>query len=608
MFREFAAVHQILTVKQRRHYYALLVLFTFGALLQVAGVASLAPFIALLSSPALIQDSAAIAWLYSQSHATTVNGFLTLIALAIIALIIVTNAVAAISMWALFSFSMSVGHRIQLDVFRSSLYQSYVDFGRRNSADMITMLVQEGPRFIYMVVQPTLQVISQAMVVIIVAIVLVAFNPKLALIALLIIGLGYAAIFAMVKERLTVHGDAIWRTTSRRQRVMTEAFGGMKEIKLNGTEWAYERDLERISGQSNKSLTMISLLSELPRFMLETIAFAALLAMAIVLLLAGTPTMEIVATLSLYATAGYKLLPAAQTVFKSFSSIKANQNVIENLFPHIVAGRSYEKRTPRTHHAADKILAGDIQFSNLSFRYPGAAHRALTDVDVVFPAHRITAIVGPSGAGKSTLLDLLLGLLEPDTGVLTVGAKPISKANLRAWQNTIGYVPQHIFLVDDTIAVNISLGSVIPPSVPALEKAVHSACLDSYIAGLKEGFEYVVGERGALLSGGQRQRLGIARALYSQPAVVIMDEATSALDSTTEDEVMATVAGLRDQATVVLVAHRASTIRYADHVVVVNGGRIEDSGPLEAVLSRNAFFRRLMNGDETPDDPASTSS
>lgn len=604
MFREFAAVHQILTSKQRRNYYGLLVLFTFGALLQVAGVASLAPFIALLSSPTLIHDSPAIAWLYGHSHATTTSGFLILTALAIILLIIVTNAVAAISMWALFSFSMSVGHRIQLDVFRGSLYQSYGEFSRRNSADLITMLVQEGPRFIYMVVQPTLQIISQAMVVLIVAVVLFVFNPKLALIALVIIGLGYAAVFAMVRERLSVHGDAIWRTTSRRQRVMTEAFGGMKEIKLNGTEWAYERDLDSVNRQCNTSFTMTSLLGELPRFMLEAVAFAAMLSMAIVLLLLDTPTMEIVATLSLYATAGYKLLPAAQTVFKSFASIKANQNVIENLFPSVLAGRSHAPRQPRTRSPSAEIYSGDIQIKGLSFSYPGASQRALSDVDAVFPAQRITAIVGPSGAGKSTLLDLLLGLLEPDAGVISVGSTAITQNTRRAWQDTIGYVPQHIFLVDDTIAVNISLGSGMPVSVPQLQKAVQGACLESYVAGLTNGFEYVVGERGALLSGGQRQRLGIARALYSQPTVVIMDEATSALDSTTEDDVMGTVGGLRDQATVILVAHRASTIRYADHVIVVNGGRIEDSGPLEVVLSRNAFFKRLMSGGEVGQDPS----
>jgi HlyD family secretion protein len=257
-------------------------------------------------------------------------------------------------------------------------------------------------------------------------------------------------------------------------------------------------------------------------------------------------------------------------------------------------------RPPPRHGALlpPEMFAGDLQLSGVTYCYPGRDTPALQDVTVRLPRNRITALVGESGAGKSTLLDILLGLLKPERGQFTVGDTLITAANNGDWQDCIGYVPQEIFLIDDTLLANICFGH---HGVPDRERALRAAALarlDGLVATLPGGLDGTVGENGSLLSGGQRQRVAIARALYGEPSLLVMDEATSALDGLTEREIMNTVAQLRSVATVVLVAHRASTIRYADHIVIVRAGRIDDSGDYAQVMARDSSLREMMTAQD----------
>jgi HlyD family secretion protein len=342
---------------------------------------------------------------------------------------------------------------------------------------------------------------------------------------------------------------------------------------------------------------MIALAGDLPKFMLETIAFSAMLVLAIYLLSTNVEPARIVAILSLYGMAGYKVLPAAQTIFKSASTIKANRSVIATLSPAVQAGRSIAGQPVRTPAPTGKLV-GDIVLTDVSYSYPGTAEPALRNIDATLPANKITAIVGESGAGKSTLLDLLLGLLPPSSGAVTAGGTQITQVNLAQWQAQIGYVAQHIYLTDDSMLSNISFGNPGSSDRQLAMNAAVMAKIDTLIESLPGGLDFGVGERGAMLSGGQRQRLGIARALYRQPSLLVMDEATSALDSITERDIMNTVADLTVQATVVLVAHRVSTIRYADHVILMESGVVADSGTFEALYARSARFREMMSASE----------
>ena len=607
MIQTLREIHALLSPRERRLYRALLALITLAALLQVAGVASLAPFISLLPNPDAIHQQALLQWFYDHVPVANETQFIALVALAIIVLLVVTNVTGALAIWATIAFSMVVGASLSRDIYRGYLRQDYARFARSNTADLIATITQQTPVLVYMIIQPTLQLISQVLVLLFIAVALLYVDPTLALGALAVIGGAYGLMYWALKKRLQLHGENAWRLGNTKLRLLNESLNGIKEVKLVGTERHYEQMVDAATIRSMNSSTFLTLAGDLPRFMLETIAFGAMLGLAIYLLLTGEAPTRIVGVLSLYAMAGYKAMPAAQSIYKSLSSIKANQSVLDYLREPIRAGRLFGHQAADQPAASPKSagLQGDIVLQGVDFTYPGNAAPALRDINIRLPSNRITALVGESGAGKSTLLDLLLGLLPPDSGSLQVGGTHISGPAVRRWQQRIGYVPQHIFLLDDSLLANICFGYPTDRNRDLASRAATLARLDALIAAVPGGLDYVIGERGAMLSGGQRQRVGIARALYNQPSVIVMDEATSALDSVTEKDVMNTVADLRSVATVVLVAHRASTIRYADHVVILNKGRVQDSGSFAEVYARNESFRQMMTAPEPDLESAS---
>lgn len=599
MISTVRAALALLTPPQRRGYLALVLLLFLAALLQVAGIASLAPFITLLSNTALIHQHPMLRALYDALPVSSDVGFMGLVGLGIMVLLAFTNLVAAYSIRAICSFTLRIGAQIAQDVYRGYLYRDYVYAGRSNTADQMATIVQQTGLLVYMILQPSLHLVSQGLIVMVVAVVLLYVNPLHALCALAIVGLGYGLVFHVLKRRLERHGATSWQSGFQRARLLHESLGGIKEIKLSGSERRYEERFRRVTEDSLRANTFLSLAGDLPRFALESVAFCAMLGLALYLLLTGVPSANIVGLLSLYAMAGYRVLPAAQVMFKSASTIKANAAVLDELRQPVAEGRAVV-RPPERQAAADAAasFSGDLVLSDIEYTYPGRDKPALCDVTLRLPAHRITALVGESGAGKSTLLDVLLGLLHPQQGSFTVGAELVGRHNHGDWQDRIGYVPQNIFLTDDTLLANICFGH---PQAPDRQRAMRAAALarlDGLVASLPGGLDYVVGENGALLSGGQRQRVAIARALYGEPSLIVMDEATSALDGLTEREIMNTVAELRSVATIVLVAHRASTIRYADHVVIVRDGCIADTGPYAEVLARDESLRHLMTAQD----------
>jgi HlyD family secretion protein len=441
-----------------------------------------------------------------------------------------------------------------------------------------------------MVVQPLLTLTSQAMIAGLIIAALIWFDPQVALVAAVLIGGGYALIFRILKHQLEVHGTAVWRTGNTKQRLLTESLGGIKEIKLAGTEHVYEERLDEVSSVGLRSGSVVDLLGDLPRFVLEPMAFCALLSLGIYMLLQRDTAQHIVGVLSLYAMAGYRLLPAAQSVFKTSSQIRANGGVVEELLVDVRAGRAVPKRSVAP---VTPLPSGDIHLENVWFEYPDTSGPVVKGLSLDVPRSAIAVLVGPSGAGKSTVADLLLGLLRPTKGTIRVGDRDIADS-LRSWQATLGYVPQNIFLLDDTIAANISFGSAHEIDMQKVRRAAEMAHIAPFIESLPGQYEYVVGERGALLSGGQKQRIGIARALYHDADVLVLDEATSALDTMTERDIIATLAELKRTKTIVMIAHRLSTIKAADYIVLMRNGELQCAGSFDDLMKRSREFRDLV--------------
>lgn len=593
------AIMRILTPRQRRRYFMLQAYFLFSALVQVAGVASIAPFIALVSNPALIHEHAATRHLAEFLDLSSDAGFLMAFAVGLMALIVFSNAVVAIGQWLIVSFSLQLGVEMQKDIYHGYLHRNYVELARTNSADLVAVVNTYTPRFVYMVMQPLLNLISQGIIVILVVSVLLWYDTLLALAAGLLIGGGYIGVFAAVRRRLVAEGKTSWLAHAASSRILNESLGGIKEIRLLGTEALYEGRQQQIAKQSMRADTIIGLLSDLPRFVLEAIAFCALLGLGIFLLSKANRPQDIVGVLSLYAMAAYRLLPSAQSVFKSASQIKANASIVSSLEGELVAGRN-AKASRVAERPTVPMPVGNIRFDDVWFAYPGASAPAIRGASVEIKSNTVSVLVGTSGAGKSTFADLLLGLLPPSKGVISVNGQSITE-NIRGWQANLGYVPQTIFLLDDTIAANICLGAPGECDDAKVRRAAAMANIDQFIETLPGRYDYVVGERGALLSGGQRQRIGIARALYHNADVLVLDEATSALDTVTERDILNTLANLKREKTIIMIAHRLATIQAADQVILISDGRVVASGTYDTLMYESEVFRNVISAGHASD-------
>lgn len=603
----FRVLTDILDARQRRRYAWLQLYFVFAALVQVASVASIAPFIALVAQPRLIHTTPIAQMVYEQIGFASDRAFLAAFALMLMILVVLANAVPAVMLWLTWTFSQRVGSELQADLFRGIMHWDIAELARVNSAILVRDVLYGTSRVVHMVIQPVLNLVSSTFVIVLLTAGLVLFDPVVAVVASVIIGGGYTIVFLVNKRQLGRHGAAAWAVAEMKTRVLNESFGGMHEIRLAGTAPRFEQRLTDLTRQSLRSEAMVGMLGDLPRFLLEAISLCALLGLGVYLLFTSQETARIVAVLSLYAMAGYRLLPAAQTAFRSASSIRANIGALRDLEPAIRLGREVARES-----ASSPVLSrsGPIEFRDVLYRYPKTTQHVLDRVSFQIAPNSITAIVGTSGAGKSTVASLLLGLLRPTEGdILFAGQSVLDR--MRPWQEQLAYVSQNVFIVDDSIGANIAFASRSAFDAERMKKAAQQANLADFIDGLPAGYDHGVGERGALLSGGQRQRIGIARALYNDASVIVLDEPTSALDSATERGIIATLEALRATKTIVMVSHRLSTLQSADQIIMLAEGRVRATGTFQELFAGVDEFRDLVTSESAsaeeavlPPDPA----
>jgi ATP-binding cassette, subfamily B, bacterial PglK len=387
---------------------------------------------------------------------------------------------------------------------------------------------------------------------------------------------------------------------NRRYRAVSEAFGTLKELKVLRREGYFLRAFEEPTRDFFRHQERAQLFSELPRHVVETMAFGGMVMVALLLLQEHQGVSGALPLVGLFAVAGYRLLPAVQSFYKCCSHLRYYRGSVETVYRECVPILQQEEgagdlRVWTPGEGARLPLRHEIMLEGLSFSYPRSSRSAVSDVTLRIPARSRVGFCGRSGSGKTTLVDLVLGLLQAQAGAVRVDGVVVNEANRPDWQRNCGYVPQQIYLTDDTIRRNIAFG--IPPEViddTLVRAAARLANLDAFIEEeLPEGYETMVGENGVRLSGGQRQRIGIARALYHDPEVIVLDEATSSLDSETEAAIMEAVKALAGRKTILMIAHRLSTIRQSDLVVFMDSGAIRASGTFDELLSSDESFLRL---------------
>lgn len=597
MFNTLRKFLQILTPDERRKLWIIWAVMVVVALFEVIGVGSITPFLGVASDPSVIQRQPILSWAYDALGFSSVQQFLVVLGILVAVFVAARNALMALNYYVFTRYSKMRNFTVSRRLLATYLNSPYAYFLGKNSAELSRNILSEVQQLISGFLLPLLQGVSRLIVAVFLVGFLVALNPMIAGFVALVMGGVYGIIYLIVKRRLNTLGALRLQANRERYMVTSDAFAGIKDTKLLGKERSFVRQYTDPARNMARHEATRDVIAQMPKHILEAIAFSGLVLIMVYLIATTENFQSVVPLVGVYAFAGYRLMPAMQVIFQSLAKARAHRAVVDFLFDDLQGAEPVRvgKNRRDERHPTQLPLQHNIELADCTYRYPGAAAPVLDGLNLTIPANTTVGFVGATGSGKTTLIDVILALLEPETGRLLVDGVPVTDTNRRNWQANIGYVPQHIYLSDKTIRENIAFG-VSPEDIDEtrVRRAAETANLHEFVAHeLPHGYDTVVGERGIRLSGGQRQRVGIARALYNDPAVLALDEATSALDTITEDAVMEAISSLSHQKTILLIAHRITTVQNCDQIYLLESGHISDSGTYDELIRRNTRFRQL---------------
>lgn len=592
---------ELLSGAERRRMWWLVPVVTLNALIQVVGIASVMPFLALIANPGIIQEQWLLHWLYDSLGFGSTGAFLVFTGGVVLFALVASNAFAALTDLLMLRFAWQMNHTLAVRMLRTYLAKPYVYFLSQNTSALAKNILGEVSRTVQGVMVAGINLVARLVVATAVLALLVVVDPWLAIGTFCVLGAAYGAFFLRVRRGLAFAGERRVSSDRERYRAATEALTGVKEIKVLGVEAPFLERFERPSRTFVRYEVRHQIIRMLPRYAFETVAFGGMLVIVLVALAREQGLTELLPTLGVFAFAAYRLMPALQGIFGSMAELRVSVASVDTL--HQDLERSSLTAPAALDGIAPLPFRAALELRDVTFAYPGAGHPLLQGFDLKIPANTSVALVGATGSGKTSVVDLLLGLLRPQEGHLVVDGVAVSDAQVPAWQRNVGYVPQAIYLSDDSVAANIAFG--VPQKridMEAVERSARQAQIHDFIMNeLPDGYDTGVGERGVRLSGGERQRLGIARALYRDPDVLVLDEATSALDNVTEEEFFRAVAAIGRSKTIVMIAHRLSTVRDADVIVMLDAGRVVAQGDYQELLASSSEFRSLARARQPVD-------
>ena len=575
------------------------ILLFFGLILvglfEVAGVSSIAPFIAVIASPDIIHENKYLELAYQFSGASSDNIFIVYVGIFSISVLFIANSINAFMVWKINYFSYLQTHRVSVRLLRGYLHRPYSFYLDKNTSELSKNILHEINRSIGGTVLPTLNALSKLIVTIFIFVLLVYIDPIIALFTTILLGASYWLIYRFVRNKLHHIGAESNKLNFQMYKTTNEGMLGIKDIKLRGVEEDFVGRFNNPSQRFGTYLAQKTVMALLPRYLLEVVAFSGIISMMIFFVSTGYSTAEILPIISLYAMAGFRLLPAVQQIYSSITLVKFNLPALENLYYDLSKAPD---RPLEFNSQKPLVLSKGLEVNDLSYSYSNSESLVLNKINLKINVNTTVGIVGSTGSGKTTLVDLLLGLLSPNSGSISIDGIQVNEQNIRAWQQIVGYVPQSIHLNDDTIESNIAFA--VPTSQidkKLIKKAAKMANLDSFVSSLPEKYNAIVGERGIRLSGGQKQRIGIARALYHNPSVIFLDEATSSLDGITENVIMDAIQNLSHKKTIIMVAHRLSTLKECDVIHMMHNGKIVDSGTYQQLIDSNEDFKKMAKSN-----------
>ena len=577
-------IRAILTKSERRGAAVLLGLMIIGMMLETLGIGLIIPAISLLVQGDLAANYPQLQPVLRSLGNPTRRQLITGGMLTLVAIYLIKATFLAFLAWRQTKFSFDVQAHLSERLFTTYLRQPYTFHLQRNSAQLIRNAIKEVAQFVGGAITPGLLLIAEGLVMIGVATLLVIVEPVGAVIVVLVLGVAGWAFQRATRAQVSRWGIARQLHEGLRLQHLQQGLGGAKDVKLLGREREFLAQFSEHNTQSARVGQFEATLQQLPRLWLELLGVAGLATLVLTMLAQGRSMGTIVPTLALFAVAAFRFMPSINRLLVAVQALRYGVPAINTLYEELKLAAP----DPALKGPATAVFRSEIRLTDVSFTYATGSARAVDSLSICIGKGEAVGFVGPSGSGKSTLVDIIMGLLTPTSGNVAVDGKDIQH-NLRAWQDQIGYVPQSIYLTDDTLRRNIAFGLANEQiDDAAVGRAVKAAQLEEFIDALPKGLATRVGERGVRLSGGQRQRIGIARALYHDPSVLVLDEATSALDTTTERDVMGAVTALQGTKTVLIVAHRTSTVESCDRLYKLVQGKVVETGSPTSVLIRAA--------------------
>jgi ATP-binding cassette subfamily B protein len=578
--------------RHRIQFFLLLGVMLANAVAEVVSLGLLLPFLGILTAPdrvmahPLLHDHLA-AWGIGSARELVLP-----LTLAFVGAVLVAAAIRLLLLWATTRFSLTAGVALSGETYRKTLYQPYLVHVARNSSGVIAGLTTKINTVVFGVLTPVLVLISSAVLLVSIIATLLAIDPLVAVAAAVTLGGSYVLITWASRQRMARNGQRITDGQTQLLRTLQDGLGGIRDILLDGTQRVYRdiyADVDRPLRQAQCDNTFIA---QSPRLLMEALGMVMIAGLAYVLSLRAGGIAAAVPVLGALALGAQRLLPALQQAYSAWQSIAGNlaslADVVELLDQDVPAELLGPAPPPLP-------FEREIRFEGVRFRYGPDTPWVLDGLDLRIPKGARIGFVGSTGSGKSTALDLLMGLLSPAEGSISVDGARIGPATVRAWQQSIAHVPQSIYLADASLAENIAFG--VPAEaidMARVRRAARQAQILDFIEAAPRGFDAEVGERGVRLSGGQRQRIGIARALYKNASVLVFDEATSALDNATEQSVMGTIGSLDRGLTILMIAHRLTTVKDCDQIVLLEHGRVVAAGTYDQLLEGSDSFRNLV--------------
>lgn len=598
----FAKIFKILDHRQIKVLLLLQVLVIFSSIMEVLGVASIAPFMAIVVDPNILEKNAVLKQVFEFFNFQSKDTFLMAMGYLVFSLILIGNIFILLTNWCMNYFGNQFGKSISVNLYKSYLAKPYIYHVETNSSLLGKNIFQEVNRVTNNIIIQMLMLNSKVVTIVLILVGLFYVNTKVTLITSFFLGGSYVLVYMFVKRKIFRNGRELSYLSEKGYQIVSEGLGGIKEVKLYGKENVYIKGFDENMDKFANFNTQNAVIPLIPRYALEIIAFGGIVLSIIVLLNNGQQLVEFLPMLSLFAVAGIKLMPALQQAFYAMALMKSSFFAFDIIYPDVSQSESVLKTNSlnNPHTDLQLELKNSIEIKDLSFSYSIKSALIVNDLSLSIPAGKSLALVGPSGSGKSTLIDILLGLLTPISGEIYVDGKKLDKELMRAWQNSIGYVPQHVYLQDSTFKENIAFG--IPADLIDMDKvamAARLAKLDKFIESKPDSYLTRVGERGVQLSGGQRQRIGIARALYNDASILVFDEATSALDGITESEIMDSINELVGERTILMVAHRLSTVKDCHEIYIIDKGKIISKGNYNELLEKSTVFQNMVNVKQT---------